>query len=118
MDLLKASARSRQGLESPLSTVSTSDTRVEMTQLGLPGLTNTHGTLFGGQLVAWMDTAASVAANRFCRSAVVTVSIDELHFAQPIELGDTVVLYAQVNQAWGSSMGDWCACRERGSENR
>ena len=87
-----------------MSNVTTSDTRVEMTQLVLPGLTNTHGTLFGGQLVAWMDTAASVAASRFCRSAVVTVSIDELHFAQPIELGDTVVLYAQVNQAWGSSM--------------
>ena len=84
--------------------IKTSDTAVEMTQLVLPGVTNTHGTLFGGQLVAWMDTAASVAANRFCRSDVVTVSIDELHFAQPIHLGDIVVLYAQVNQAWGSSM--------------
>ena len=84
--------------------IKTSDTRVEMTQLVLPGVTNTHGTLFGGQLVAWMDTAASVAANRFCRADVVTVSIDELHFAQPIHLGDIVVLYAQVNQAWGSSM--------------
>ena len=84
--------------------VHTSETAVEMTQLVLPGITNNHGTLFGGQLVAWMDTAASVAANRFCRSDVVTVSIDELHFAQPIHLGDIVVLYAQVNQAWGSSM--------------
>ena len=80
------------------------ETRVEMTQLVLPGQANNHGTLFGGQLVAWMDTAASVSACRFCRSDVVTVSIDELHFAQPIKRGDIVVLYAQVNQAWGSSM--------------
>jgi acyl-CoA hydrolase len=79
-------------------------TRVEMTQLVLPGQANNHGTLFGGQLVAWMDTAASVAACRFCRSDVVTVSIDELYFALPIKRGDIVVLYAQVNQAWGSSM--------------
>jgi acyl-CoA hydrolase len=79
-------------------------TRVEMTQLVLPGQTNNHGTLFGGQLVAWMDTAASVAACRFCRSDVVTISIDDLYFAQPIKQGDIVVLYAQVNQAWGTSM--------------
>ena len=84
--------------------VSTSRTRVEMTQIVLPGHTNNHGTIFGGQLVAWVDICASVAAQRFCRGSVVTAAIDELGFKRPVMMGEIVVLEAQVNQAWGSSM--------------
>ena len=84
--------------------VGTEETRVEMTQIVLPSHTNNHGTMFGGQLVAWVDICGSVAARRFCRGSVVTASIDELCFVAPVKMGHIVVLVGQVNQAWGSSM--------------
>ena len=84
--------------------VGTEETRVEMTQIVLPSHTNNHGTMFGGQLVAWVDICGSVAARRFRRGSVVTAAIDELCFAAPVKMGHIVVLVGQVNQAWGSSM--------------
>jgi len=83
---------------------SVEDSKVEMTELVLPSHTNNHGTAFGGQIAAWCDIAAAVAAQRFCRRSVVTASMDELHFLQPVKKGMVVILYAQVNQAWTSSM--------------
>jgi len=79
-------------------------TSVEMTQIILPSHTNNHGTVFGGQIAAWVDIAAAVAAQRFCRGPVVTASMDQLHFRRPVKRGMVVILRAQVNQAWNSSM--------------
>ena len=53
---------------------------------------------------AWADICAAVSAQRYARSAVVTASIDELHFLRPIRMGMVVILRAQVNQAWRTSM--------------
>ena len=80
------------------------DTRTEMTQLLLPGQTNNHGNAFGGQIMAWCDICAAVAAQRFCRGEVVTASMDQLAFRKPVRAGMVVVLRAQVNRSWGTSM--------------
>ena len=80
------------------------ETDVEMTQIVLPSHTNNHGTVFGGQMAAWIDICAAVSAQRFARKAVVTASIDEIHFVSPVRRGMVVVLKSRVNQAWGSSM--------------
>ncbi|MBI5497813.1 MAG: acyl-CoA thioesterase [Deltaproteobacteria bacterium] len=80
------------------------DSRVEMTQIVLPGDTNAHGTAFGGQVMAWMDICGAIAAQRHCRRAVVTAAVDELEFVEPIKKGMVVVLRAQVNMTWRSSM--------------
>ena len=79
-------------------------TRVEMTQIVLPQHSNNHGTVFGGQIAAWMDIAAAVSAQRFCRLPVVTASMDQLVFKRGVKLGMVVILQAQVNRAWRSSM--------------
>ncbi len=79
-------------------------TDVEMTQIVLPSHANNHGTVFGGQMAAWIDVCAAVSAQRFARKAVVTASMDEIHFVQPVRRGMVVILKARVNQAWGSSM--------------
>ena len=86
----------------PLVAVEATD--VEMTQIVLPSHTNNHGTVFGGQMAAWIDICAAVSAQRFARKAVVTASIDELHFVHPVRRGMVIVLKGRVNQAWGSSM--------------
>jgi acyl-CoA hydrolase len=71
--------------------------RVETAQLVLPGLTNVHGTIFGGILMQWIDIAAAIAASRHAGDPVVTASMDRLHFLQPVRLGAVVILQAQVN---------------------
>src|SRR5437667_7057197 len=78
--------------------------RVEMTELVMPGQTNAPGILFGGVVLAWMDVAAGVAAMRHAGGPAVTASIDRVDFLEPIRLGDIVVLRAQVNFAARSSM--------------
>ncbi|HHB89725.1 MAG TPA: acyl-CoA thioesterase [Anaerolineae bacterium] len=77
---------------------------VEMTQLVLPTHTNPLGTAFGGQVMAWIDICAGIAATRHARQIVVTASMDDLHFRAPIYQGEVVILKAQVNRAFRSSM--------------
>jgi acyl-CoA hydrolase len=78
--------------------------RVVTEQLVLPGLTNTHGTIFGGMLMQWIDIAAGIAAARHAGGPVVTASMDRLHFLHPIHLGEVVTVQAQVNYAGRTSM--------------
>ena len=75
-----------------------------MTQIVLPEHTTARGTIFGGQVAAWIDICGAIAAQRFCRRQVVTASIDELIFLHPIQRGHIAVFQAIVNAAWGSSM--------------
>lgn len=75
-----------------------------MTQIVLPEHTNAHGTIFGGQVAAWIDICAAIAAQRFCRKPVVTASIDELHFLHPVQRGHIVMFRSCVNAAWSRSM--------------
>ncbi|HEY0707849.1 MAG TPA: acyl-CoA thioesterase [Polyangia bacterium] len=71
--------------------------RVETAQVVLPGLTNTHGTIFGGILMQWIDVAAAIAAARHAQGPVVTASMDRLHFLEPVRQGAIVIVQAQVN---------------------
>jgi len=76
----------------------------EMTEIVLPSHTNPLGTAFGGQIMAWIDICAGIAAQRHARQIVVTASMDDLHFRAPIHQGDVVVLKAQVNRSFHTSM--------------
>ncbi|RME20504.1 MAG: acyl-CoA thioesterase [Deltaproteobacteria bacterium] len=75
-----------------------------MTQIVLPTHTNNHGTVFGGQIAAWIDICAAVSAQRYSQGPVVTASIDQLHFMAAVKQGMIVILRSQVNMAWRSSM--------------
>jgi len=81
-----------------------SDSAVETTHLVLPGDTNPHGTAFGGRIMEWMDVAAGICAARHSEGPVVTVAVDDLHFAKPIRMGDVVLVHASVNHTWHTSM--------------
>jgi acyl-CoA hydrolase len=78
--------------------------QVVMTQLVLPTHTNALGTVFGGTVMSWIDIAAAVCAQRHSQKAVVTASIDELHFLAPIYKGWVVNLKASINYVSRSSM--------------
>lgn len=74
------------------------------TKVVLPNDTNTLGNLFGGQLLAWMDVIASVAAHRHSKRVVVTASVNNVSFQQPIKEASIVTLEAKVSRAFTSSM--------------
>ncbi len=83
---------------------SVSESKVEMTELVLPVHTNALGTIFGGHIMAWIDTAAAICAFRHCRSLCVTASMDTLNFINPVKLGHIVILKASVNYTGKTSM--------------
>src|SRR6187549_657638 len=81
-----------------------SASRVEMTEIVLPGDANALNTVFGGKVMQWIDIAASVAAMRHSGGPVVTASIDGLQFLTPIHVGEVVTLRASVNYTGRTSM--------------
>ncbi len=78
--------------------------RVEMTQIVTPVDTNYLGNLAGGRLMHWMDLAAAIAAGRHSQAICVTASVDTMEFRQGIELGEVVIIKANVNRAFHTSM--------------
>ena len=75
-----------------------------LTDIVLPGETNPLGYLFGGELLARMDRACSIAARRHSHSIVVTVSVNHVVFKKPVPVGSVVTLEAKVTRAFKSSM--------------
>ncbi len=76
-----------------------------MCQFVFPGDTNHLGTLYGGTLMAWMDSAAAVAGVRRAGSAaVVTAAVNRLEFRVAIRAGELVELVARVEEVGRTSM--------------
>lgn len=82
----------------------TKESVVVMTELVLPNDTNTFGNLMGGRLMYWMDIAAALAAMKHCGTPVVTASVDNISFENPIKLGNVVHIEARVSRAFNTSM--------------
>jgi len=70
----------------------------------LPSETNPLNNLFGGELLARMDRAASIAARRHSRRITVTASVNHVAFNRSIPLGSVVTVEAKVSRAFKSSM--------------
>jgi len=80
------------------------DSMAVNTEIVLPNDTNTLGNLMGGRLLHWMDICAAIAAHRHCGRVVVTASVNNVSFSQPIRLGEIVTLQAKISRAFHSSM--------------
>ena len=80
------------------------DSLTVMTDLVLPSETNQLNNLFGGELLARMDRAASIAARRHSRRIVVTASVNHVAFKHAVPLGSVVTVEAKVSRAFTSSM--------------
>jgi len=69
-----------------------------------PSITNHHNTLFGGEALAWMDETAFIAATRFCRKPLVTVSSDRIDFKKAIPAGSLAEIIANVIHVGNTSL--------------
>ena len=76
----------------------------EMTEYVLPQHANVHGSVFGGQIMAWIDLCAAVCAQRHAGRPCVTAFVDDLLFKRPVRVGQVVLLRAQVTAAFRTSM--------------
>ena len=79
-----------------------SESRV--TKAVFPPTTNHHNTLFGGTALAWMDEVSFIAATRFCRLPLVTVSSDRIDFKHAIPAGSIVELVGRVIRVGTTSL--------------
>ncbi len=75
-----------------------------LTDSVLPGETNALNNLFGGELLARMDRAASISAKRHAEEIVVTSSVNHVSFGKAIPIGTTVTIEAKVSRAFTTSM--------------
>jgi acyl-CoA hydrolase len=93
-----------------------------LTDMVLPGETNPLNNLFGGELLARMDRAASIAARRHSRRIVVTASVNHVAFNKAVPLGSVVTVEAKVSRAFKTSMevfiDVWIEDRESGERTK
>tara|TARA_Y100000768_G_scaffold386541_1_gene375199 strand:+ start:2195 stop:2704 length:510 start_codon:yes stop_codon:yes gene_type:complete len=74
------------------------------TDFVLPADTNSLNNLFGGELLARMDKVASIAAIKHSEQIVVTASINNVAFGEPVPNGSILTIEAKVSRAFNSSM--------------
>lgn len=75
-----------------------------MTELVLPNDTNALHNLRGGKILHWMDIASAIAAGKHAQRVVVTVSVDQVTFQNPIKMGDVVTIEAKVTRTFNTSL--------------
>jgi acyl-CoA hydrolase len=88
--------------KNPIGTVK--ETHHETTQLMMPQHANVLGNVFGGVILAMMDTAAAISAIRHARTPCVTASVDRVDFREPVRVGDLVIMKSSVNFVGRTSM--------------
>ncbi|GAB1308179.1 acyl-CoA thioesterase [Urechidicola sp. KH5] len=93
-----------------------------LTDIVLPGETNALNNLFGGELLARMDRACSIAAQRHSRRIVVTASVNHVAFNKAVPVGSVVTIEAKVSRSFRSSMeiyvDVWIEDRETGERTK
>lgn len=80
------------------------DSRVSMTEIVLPNDANALGTVFGGNVLRWIDMAGAIVALRHCRRTAVTASIENVSFHAPIRIGEFAILDGRLNGVGRTSM--------------
>ena len=81
-----------------------SESLTVLTDLVLPSETNPLNNLFGGELLARMDKVASIAAIKHSEKIVVTASVNNVSFGEPVPNGSILTIEAKVSRAFNSSM--------------
>ncbi len=84
------------GEAAPLCLAPPSSKELVLRMMPMPADLNPAGDVFGGWIMAMVDIAGAVLANRAARSKVATVAVDSFVFKQPISVGDIVSFHAEI----------------------
>lgn len=75
-----------------------------ITELMIPSYANFGGKIHGGILLSLIDKVAYACASKHAGAYCVTVSVDDVDFLQPVEVGELVSLHASVNYVGQTSL--------------
>jgi uncharacterized protein (TIGR00369 family) len=89
---------------SPTDGKPVSASRISLAQMMQPEHANVHGNVHGGWIMKLVDEAGALACMRHAQRRVVTVVVDQMHFREPIRIGDLVTLTAEVSYVGRTSM--------------
>jgi acyl-CoA hydrolase len=78
--------------------------QLTMTVLMTPDMANFSGKVHGGSILKLLDQVAYACASRYAGRYVVTLSVDQVTFRQPIQVGELVTFLANINFTGNSSM--------------
>jgi acyl-CoA hydrolase len=78
--------------------------QLSMTVLMTPDTANFSGKVHGGTILKLLDQVAYACASRYSGNYVVTLSVDQVMFRQPIHVGELVTFLAAINHTGSSSM--------------
>jgi acyl-CoA hydrolase len=78
--------------------------QLTMTVLMTPDMANFSGKVHGGTLLKYLDEVAYACASRYAGCYVVTLSVDQVIFREPIQVGELVTFLASVNHTGRTSM--------------
>ncbi len=77
---------------------------LEMSEITTPDMANFGGNVHGGHLLQMLDHVAYACGARYAGKFVVTLSVDQVFFKEPIYVGELVTFYACVNFVGTTSM--------------
>jgi acyl-CoA hydrolase len=78
--------------------------QLSMTVLMTPDMANFSGNVHGGTILKYLDQVAYACASRYAGCYVVTLSVDQVIFREPIHVGEMVTFLASVNHCGRTSM--------------
>jgi acyl-CoA thioesterase YciA len=70
----------------------------------MPADANQNGDIFGGWIMSQVDIAGGAIAGRIARGRVATVAVKEFVFKQPVQIGDLLSFYAEVERIGRTSV--------------
>lgn len=76
----------------------------EIRVMPMPSDTNAYGDIFGGWLMSQVDIAGSIVAHRRVGNRVVTIAVNEFIFIKPVNVGDLVSIYADIEYIGNTSI--------------
>jgi acyl-CoA thioesterase YciA len=72
--------------------------------LAMPADTNPRGDIFGGWIMSLMDAAGAMTASARAKGPVATVSVSNIAFLRPVQVGDSVCCYTDVTRIGRTSI--------------
>ena len=72
--------------------------------VAMPADTNANGDIFGGWIMSQLDLAGGILAKEISRGRVVTISVGEIVFKEPVDVGDVVCCYGECTRVGRTSM--------------
>jgi acyl-CoA hydrolase len=77
---------------------------VIMSEIMTPDKVNFNGNVHGGYILELLDKVSYACASRYAAKTIVTLSVDQVFFKEPIYVGELVIFYARINYVGNSSM--------------